>query len=389
MFDLLYPKFSNLPQNFAMKHFYLFVMFSCANLLLAQSTIHNLIHNDIEREYRLYVPEVYTGDEPVPLVFNLHGYTSNAIQQEFYGDFRPIADTANFILVHPEGLNDFGGNQFWNAFGVPGIDDVGFISAMIDTLSAEYNIDPNCVYSTGMSNGGFMSFELACMLSNRVAAVASVTGTMAESRLAACDPDIARPVMQIHGTEDPTVPYNGNAEWASIPDVVDFWVSLNECNETPVISDVPDIDPGDGSTTEHFVYNDGLNGNTVEHYKVENGEHTWPGAFIDIGVTSHDFDASVEIWRFFRQHKLEGPTSVENIADMPQIEMYPNPTKGAVNFACDDIIDRIRIVDMAGTLVDELSVQSTSVRLQLETKGVFMVQIHTRTATSVHKLVIH
>lgn len=383
-----YRKFSNLSQIFDMKHFYLFVLFSCANLLLAQSTVHNLVHNDIEREYRLYVPEVYTGDEPVPLVFNLHGYSSNAFEQELYGDFRPIADTANFILVHPEGLEDFGGNQFWNAFGVTGIDDVGFITAMIDTLSAEYNIDPQCVYSTGMSNGGFMSFELACVLSNRIAAVASVTGTMTEERLAACDPDFARPVMQIHGTDDSTVPYNGDANLASIPAVVDFWVGVNECNEMPEITEVPDIDPDDGSTTEHFVYNDGLNGNTVEHYKVENGEHTWPGAFIDIGVTSHDFDASVEIWRFFRQHKIDGPTSIENVADRPLVEMYPNPSVGEVSIECDAPIELIQFMDMTGRLVHEFSVQSNSARLQLTDKGVFMVQVHTATSITVQKLVL-
>ncbi|HKL02579.1 MAG TPA: PHB depolymerase family esterase, partial [Cryomorphaceae bacterium] len=286
-----------------MKQFFILCLLTCAHLAMAQSTVHTISHNGIEREYRLYVPEIYSGDEPVPLVFNLHGYGSNAIQQEFYGNFRPLADTANFILVHPEGLNDAGGSQFWNAFGLPGIDDVGFVAAMIDTLSAAYNIDSQCVYSTGMSNGGFMSFELACILSDRVAAVASVTGSMAENRLAACNPEFARPTMQIHGTEDATVPYAGTAEFASIPEVVDFWVELNECNETPEISNIPDNDPSDGTTTERFVYEGGTNGNTVEHFKVENGGHTWPGAFVDIGVTSHDFDASIEIWRFFRQHK--------------------------------------------------------------------------------------
>jgi polyhydroxybutyrate depolymerase len=367
-----------------MKPFFFLIILGCANLSLAQFTVHNIIHNEFEREYRLFVPDIYSGDEPVPLVFNLHGYSSNAIEQEFYGDFRTIADTANFILVHPEGLNDFGGNQFWNAFGVPEIDDVGFIEAMIDTLSAEYNIDPQCVYSTGMSNGGFMSFELACLLSNRIAAVASVTGSMAENRLAACDPEFARPVMQIHGTEDPIVPYNGNAEYASIPDVIDFWIAINDCNETPEISNVPD----DGTTTVRFLYEDGTNGNTVELYKVENGGHTWPGAPFDIGFTSQDFDASVEIWRFFRQHKLDGPTSVVDIAFRPELKIYPNPSSGEVFVECDATIDQIRITDMTGRLVNQLSVQSMSVRMQLKEKGVLIVQVNTESGPVFQKLVL-
>jgi polyhydroxybutyrate depolymerase len=341
----------------------------------AQSTTHTIMHNGVERYYRLYVPEDYSGDDPVPLVFNLHGYGSQAFQQELYGDFRPIADTANFILVHPEGLNDLGGNQFWNAFGVPGIDDVGFISALIDTLSAEYSIDEQCVYSTGMSNGGFMSFELACMLSNRIAAVASVTGTMAENRLAVCNPEFARPMMQIHGTQDATVPYNGNAEFASIPDVVDFWVETNNCNPTPVITDIPNIDPGDGTTTEHYLYEGGANGNTVEHYKVTNGGHTWPGAFIAIGATSNDFNASVEIWRFFRQHKLGGTTSVADHPDNRNFSLYPNPSTGVVNIAFDETIDHIRLVDLTGRMVEEWAGSGSNIQINVTQKGIYVMQV--------------
>lgn len=367
---------------------YFFVV--CSFLLIlgasAQSTIHNINHNGVEREYRLYVPDIYSGDEPVPLVFNLHGYTSNAIQQEFYGDFRPIADTANFILVHPEGLNDFGGNQFWNAFGVPGVDDVGFIAALIDTLSDEYNIDPQCVYSTGMSNGGFMSFELACMLSNRIAAVASVTGSMAENRLAVCDPEFARPAMQIHGTADGTVPYNGNAEMASIPDVVDFWVETNNCNPVPIVTDIPNIDPEDGTTTEHYLYAGGENGNTVEHYKVIDGGHTWPGAIIAIGATSYDFDASTEIWRFFRQHKLGGATSVQS--KKKEFVLYPNPSAGVVNFSIDDVFDTIRILDMSGRVIREISRASSGTSFEIQHKGIYIVQIRIGDYWRSEKLVI-
>src|SRR5690606_1227667 len=174
---------------------------------------------------RLYIPASYDGTESVPLLFNLHGYTSNNVQQEVYADFRPIADTANFIIVHPNGTLDLGGNRYWNAFNVPGgVDDVGFLSTLIDEISQSYTIDMNRVYSTGMSNGGFMSYELACALGYRITAVASVTGAMPKNRPSTCNPPHPVPAMQIHGTADPTVPYNGNAQQESIEDVVDYWV---------------------------------------------------------------------------------------------------------------------------------------------------------------------
>ena len=93
--------------------------------IAAQSTVQTMQHDGLTRSYRLYVPDSYDPNTAVPLVFNLHGYTSNALQQEVYGDFRSIADTANFILVHPDGTLDGSGNRFWNAFGASGgVDDV-------------------------------------------------------------------------------------------------------------------------------------------------------------------------------------------------------------------------------------------------------------------------
>jgi len=137
-------------------------------------------HNGMDRSYILYVPESYDGTKAVPLVLNFHGYTSNAKDQMNYGDFRPLADKEGFIVVHPQGtLLD--GKTHWNVGGwtlASKVDDVAFTEALLDHLSSEYKIDAKRVYSTGMSNGGYMSFLLACQLSNRIAAVASVTGSM-------------------------------------------------------------------------------------------------------------------------------------------------------------------------------------------------------------------
>ena len=239
-----------------MKKIFTLLTFLIANhFVIAQSVQKTVMHDGIQREYLLYVPDIYDGSTEVPLVFNLHGYGSNAGQQEFYGSFNAIADTANFVLVIPDGTTDASNTAFWNAFGVPTetVDDIGFVSALIDTIAADYNIDLNRVYSTGMSNGGFMSYTLACQLSNRIAAIASVTGTMVTPNLNACNAQHPTPVMQIHGTADATVPYLGNAQgFVAVEALVDYWVAFNNCNPTPVETAVPDIDQTDLCTADPF-----------------------------------------------------------------------------------------------------------------------------------------
>jgi polyhydroxybutyrate depolymerase len=329
--------------------FYMLLVLLFALQVKAQSTVHTLEHNGLTRSYRLYVPATYTGNAAVPLVFNLHGYTSNAMQQELYGDFRNIADTANFILVHPDGTLDVGGNRFWNAFGATGgVDDVGFISAIIDKIDEDYNIDLARVYSCGMSNGGFMSYRLACELGNRITAVASVTGTMAINAPALCNPVKPTPIMQIHGTADPTVPYNGNTTMTAIETLVDFWVEKNNCNTTPVITDVPDINTTDMCTAQHFLYTDGTNGSTVEFFKVIGGAHTWPNAPITIGVTNRDFDASVEIWRFFSQFSSVELVSVAAHLNPQTVTCFPVPVREMLHIQSDNPINQVLIHDVTG-----------------------------------------
>ena len=301
----------------------------------AQQTINeSIIHDGIQRNYIVYIPEIYDGSSAVPLVLNFHGYGSNATQQMFYGDFRDIADTEGFLLVHPEGTT-FIGNQFWNV-GFPGIsstiDDVGFTEALIDELANSYAIDLDRVYATGMSNGGFMSFLLACQLSEKIAAVASVTGSMTQDTFDDCNAQRPTPVLQIHGTEDDVVLYNGNTLSIPIADVISYWVDYNNCETTPTTTTLPDIDVSDGSTVEHSVYEDGDNGSTTEHMKVIGGGHTWPGSVINSPGTNQDIDASMEIWLFFSRFDINGPLSV-NEFEKNQVTIYPNPTNSTINLS--------------------------------------------------------
>ena len=311
----------------------LFVVFTFSSF--AQQTINaSITHDGIQRNYILYIPEIYDGSSDVPLVLNFHGFGSNATQQMVYGDFRDIADTEGFLLVHPEGTT-FIGNQFWNV-GFPGIsstiDDVGFTEALIDELATLYAIDLDRVYATGMSNGGFMSFLLACQLSEKIAAVASVTGSMTQDTFDDCNAQRPTPVLQIHGTEDDVVLYNGNTLSIPIADVISYWVDYNNCETTPTTTTFPDIDPSDGSTIEHSVYEDGDNGITTEHMKVIGGGHTWPGSVINTGGTNQDIDASMEIWLFFSRFDINGPLSTDDFENN-QVTIYPNPTQSHINLS--------------------------------------------------------
>ncbi len=342
----------------------------------AQSTVHTMEHDGLTRSYRLYVPASYNANTAVPLVFNLHGYTSNAQQQEVYGDFRGIADTANFILVHPDGTLDGSGARFWNAFGAAGgVDDVGFISALIDKINEDYNIDLNRVYSCGMSNGGFMSYRLACELGDRITAIASVTGTMAINAPAACNPYKPTPIMQIHGTADPTVPYNGNAAMTAIETVVDFWVDQNNCNSTPIFTAVPNTNTTDMCTAEHYLYTNGSNGSTVEFFKIIGGGHTWPNAPITIGVTNRDIDASIEIWRFFSQYNTNGLLSNPTFEEALSFHLYPNPARDLLIISSQRTIQSIVITDLSGKQIFAQDGHITSIQVADFNTGFYLVRI--------------
>jgi len=263
-----------------------------------------LNHDDTERYYFLTVPESYSADEPLPLLLVFHGYTSSASNIRRYSGFDALAEQENFIVVYPQGtlLED---NTHWNVGGwtlKSSADDVGFVEALLDHLTEEYAIDTDRIYTTGMSNGGYMSFLLACQVSDRIAAIASVTGSMTPQTYNKCDPERPMPVLQFHGTTDPTVPYEGDERWTqSIDDVLTFWKSFNHTKTLPDPQPMPDLDPEDGSTVERYVYDNAKTGIAVEHYKVIGGKHDWFGA-----RGNKDIQATQIIWAFLSKYDLNG-----------------------------------------------------------------------------------
>lgn len=325
--------------------------------LSAQEYIYDSLTIDgLNRTYRLYIPASYDGNESVPLLFNLHGYGSNRLEQLFYGDFRSIADTANFIIACPDGTPDLVGTLSWNNFGIGTTDDISFFDQFITFLSSQYNIDADRIYSTGMSNGGFMSHDLACLLSSKITAIASVTGSMNVLRINDCTPPRPVPVMQIHGTADETVPYNGNPGFAPVDSVVAHWYRHNQCFPLPDFEEVPDINTSDNCTATHFVWLSQSNPATVELYKINGGGHSWPGAIINLNTTNMDFSAAAEIWRFFSQFRLSDLQQQVAITqtEVSQINVYPNPACGYFNIQVSGIPQNalnVQLYDLSGRIV--------------------------------------
>lgn len=287
----------------------------------------SFVHDGNTRSYIVHLPPSYNTSNFYPLVFNFHGYTSTGAQQQAYSLMDQVADTANFIVVYPDGLSNA-----WNVgFGIApyftGVDDVGFVNALLDTMIVHYNIDVNAVYATGMSNGGYLSNRLACELPHRIAAIASVTGPMTDSTKAYCNPGRKVPVMHIHGTTDPIVNYNGMMQSLSVNELINFWGTYNGC--PPASTDIPyaNISTSDNCTAVRKNYLPCTDEAELVLIEITNGGHTWPGGAIDImmyGNTNRDFFASGEIWNFFRKFRLNQFTGA-NQEPTPWINVHPNP----------------------------------------------------------------
>lgn len=309
------------------KHLLLFVGLLCWSLGQAQQTLDlTMNYGGRTRQYLLYIPAIYDGSEPVPFLFNLHGYTSNNGQQNFYGDFKPIADTANFIMCLPNGTADANGDLYWNAGFGTAVDDSGFLMALLDVVNSQYNIDPARIYSTGMSNGGYMSHTLACEHADKIAAIASVTGGMTLLQANNCNPTRPVPTLQIHGTADATVPYLGGANTIAVETLVANWTVRNGCAGAADTIAIPNTNTTDNCTATRYDFGSCAAGNAVSLIKVTGGTHTWPGAIINLGVTNMDFSASLAAWQFMSC--VRHPNSVLSAPQLNRTEgmrVYPNP----------------------------------------------------------------
>ncbi|MBI5092298.1 MAG: esterase [Candidatus Hydrogenedentes bacterium] len=272
---------------------------------------------NLTRTYLLHVSPSLPPDKPCPLVFVFHGGGGNGQVTERLTQFSPVADREGFIAVYPDGIG-----KNWNDGREPyvspshrdNVDDVGFVSAMIDAVSQTHAIDPKRIFATGISNGAIFSHYVGAKLSTRFAAIAPVVGGIAEPFAPQFKPDEPVSVFILQGTDDPLDPYHGGGvaggrrgHIIDTDKTVELWTRQDGCATTPQTGELPDSDPSDACRVKWSTWSKGRNGTEVTLYTIEGGGHTWPGGsqflpkFI-VGRVCHDFDATQAIWEFFTKH---------------------------------------------------------------------------------------
>ena len=307
----------------------------------SQSLIEKKILNQnvngsvVARDYWLYTPKNLP--EKPALVVVMHGYSGDALSIMSYSGMNEIADAHGFIVAYPQGTLDGEENAFFNVgyeFHQDYIvDDVGFIEAMVADLVVKHSVDAAKVFATGMSNGGDMSYLLACRSSKIFRAVAPVAGSMMQALVEECSPDRLLPIMAISGTDDPVTLYAGdlqnNGGWGAYigqEATKDFWIAKLGLVDSSTVelhdAHKPILIGSSKVQLQRYWRSQGKS--EVWFYRVDNGGHDWPGARFDswwqptrylalyaMGFGKNmDIDSSEEIWGFFSHWIIQdGQTS--------------------------------------------------------------------------------
>ncbi len=275
------------------------------------------------RSYLVHVPPQYVADSPTPVVLAFHGGGANARTMVAFSGLDQKADRSGFIVVYPEGTGRFERMLTFNAGNCCGqaaalqVDDVAFVRHVLDDLERIANVDRHRVFATGMSNGGMMAYRLAAEMSDRIAAIAPVSGPMGTKE---CRPGRPVSVMHFHGDADEFAPFAGGrgrgpsgTDFHSVDHSVSAWVEANGCGKTPRTIQLPDRE-NDGTTVRQVRYESGREGAEVVLVVIEGGGHTWPGnepRMRSLGVSTRDISANDMMWEFFQRHPMNGVSSSE------------------------------------------------------------------------------
>lgn len=276
-------------------------LFGCKKSLY-DSEQFTLNHDGEKRNYLLHLPTGYNESTTYSLIIALHGGVGTAKNIEEQSGLAEYADEAGFILCSPNGIK-----RTWNAGWCCGkatennVDDVGFISKLIDVLINDYNIDPNRVYVTGMSNGAFMSYRLACELTDKIAAIAPVAGTL---NYGPCEPSGTMNIIHFHSYKDSNVPYlggvgNGISDHYNTPidSALNFW---SQVNGAPIKTEIPNDE-----TFDYTLWSGGSDSSEIRLYMTHDGGHSWPGGSAPTRKSddvSNALNANALMWEFFQNH---------------------------------------------------------------------------------------
>ena len=285
-----------------------------ADSLIPGEHTRNLTVDGRERSYLIHVPKDYDHKQLTPVVLALHGAAMNGPMMVWFSGLNKTSDKAGFIVVYPSGTGT-GPFLVWNAGGFRGklaegkADDVAFIGKLLDDLGTLVNVDQKRVYACGMSNGGMMCYRLAAELSDRIAAIAPIAGTIAieESK-----PKRPVPVIHFHGTKDNIVPFKmrkGKSQpfmkFQGVEESIQTWVKLDGCNETPTTETLSKDD--DEMKVTRKTYGGGKDGAEVVLIVIDEGGHTWPGQQPPVGFigkSAQNISANDLMWEFFQKHPM-------------------------------------------------------------------------------------
>ena len=314
-----------------------------------ESATPNLTPGDYNREladwpgrpYTVHIPAGYDPSKRFAAVLAIHGGGANSEHAAKVtcpnGDIASpkclsqLADKEGFLVIYPNGASHPGARDIrtWNAGGgekgylcVSGyacknkMDDIEYFRDLLDDLEKTFAVDKERVFATGISNGAAMSHRLACELSDRIAAIAPVAGANQFSAASPCAPLRPVPVLQIHGTEDPSWPYLGgpgrrgteDEGFFAAPKTVSEWVLRNGCDPTPQKESLPDR-TRDGTRVIRESYAGCRDNADVVFMTINGGGHTWPQgnqylSEVIIGKTSEDINANEVVWEFFKKHPM-------------------------------------------------------------------------------------
>lgn len=257
--------------------------------------VYELEHDGLTRSYTLHVPTT-PPTEPTPLILNFHGFTSSMSGQEAFSLMSPHSDAHGYVVAYPNGVSNS-----WNAGTCCATDktrdDVGFVRKVVADIGTRLCVDPRRVYATGMSNGGYLSYRLACEASDLFAAIAPVAGVLGIPD-SECAPTHPMPLLHFHGTADGLVAYDG-AGGRSVPDLVAWWAERNGCAPTASTT----LQHGTGTCVTYSACTAGADATLCT---LEGEGHCWPGQpSCPFGAATTDVVANDEMWTFFQRFELQ------------------------------------------------------------------------------------
>ncbi len=231
----------------------------------------------------VYIPDSYESEKPIPLIVALHGFTGSSDIVKKHWRMIRLVDDKNFILCVPDGTKNSEDKRFWNATKAccdmenDGVDDSGYLRKLVEAIEEKYSVDPESIHFLGHSNGGFMSLRMACEHSDKIASVQSLAGAMF---LIAEDHEPTEPVhmLQVHGTEDKVIKYDGGifraGQYPSARETVEMWATFNNCKMVPKQKGTIDLVTNvEGEDTTVLCYENDESKKVSELWTIHGGSH--------------------------------------------------------------------------------------------------------------------